>query len=352
MEKQRSWKSNERLHMRPESRYLFDSLKYGKTDLPELWEKLTVVMTLAPGTQRETLWKLLEELRGNLLVEFPKSERLWDRCAQPHLPEWIKKPRLKNKKWHVDGIIWSPELSFLAGKAAVRPDSPWLAVDAWLKRTRVEKPALKPVRERSLDIFGDEKELDSLLRQLPFKNGLVTLETLGCFYVPEPIPWLPGPIGSECKPGLCVENATTYYTMCRFNKEVGFWGYVAYGRGNGFVSMSEGVQAVVESYGHNQLLYFGDADLEGVEIAAKGAKRLIESGVSVGLDSRLYDILITSGTEATSKSGGELSDAAARLIADAGLGTLPDIFRRHMRIAQEWAGLETLRSVLTPLPLD
>lgn len=234
----------------------------------------------------------------------------------------------------------------------MRPDSLWLAVDAWLKKTRGSEVTIKPLRERSLDIFDDEKALDLLVTKLPFKNHCITLETLSCFYVPEPIPWVPGPVGSESRHGLCIENSTTYDTLCRFNKDAGLWSFVAYGRGNGFASMADGIAVVVESYSHNRLMYFGDADLEGIEIAARGAKRLLELGITVELDHRLYNLLITHGHVVPSKTGGKVSEDAARLLAGAELSGLSDMFMRDQRIAQEWAGLEALKMMFNSAQPD
>lgn len=328
--------------MRPESQHFLTALEFGKTHLPELWQRLSLVMTLELGKQRETLRLILDELHDGSLIEYPKSQQLWDRSALPHLPEWVNKSRSKKERTFAGSFIWSPELSFLADKS-VRPDSLWLAVDAWLKKTRGSEVTIRPLRERSLDIFDDEKTLDVLVTKLPFKNRCITLETLSCFYVPEPIPWVPGPVGSESRYGLCVENTTTYDTLCRFNKDAGLWAFVSYGRGNGFASMADGIAVVVESYSHNRIMYFGDADLEGIEIAARGAKRLLELGITVELDHRLYNLLITHGHVVPSKTGGKVSEAAAKLLAGAELNSLSDMFIRYQRIAQEWAGLEALK---------
>ena len=329
--------------MRPESQRFFDALEHGKIMLFDLWDILASVVTLEPGKQRETFKLMLDELHDALLIEYPRSKQLWDASALPHLPAWVRKVRPERNIEHIDGIIWSPELSFLADKRT-HSDSRWLAVDTWLKKFYGKSLSKKPVRERSLEIFGDEKALDKLMVTTPFKQALITLDTLGCYYVPEPIPWVPGPIGSEANYGVCVENATTYDTLCRFNKEAGLWGFVAYGRGNSFASMVEGIIAVMNDYGHNKLMYFGDADHEGVEIASRGAERLAESGMSLKLDARLYSLLIKAGMAADSKSGGTLSDNAARLVVLAGLGELIDLFRSNKRIAQEWVGMDVLKS--------
>jgi hypothetical protein len=313
-----------------------------------MWQVISRVMTLPHGGQREALKIVIDELRENGLVEFPKSSKLWDKGALPHLPAWVNKPQPKKQVSDVSGVIWSPELAFLA-EQIVRQDSPWVEVDAWLKKYRGKELTLKPVRERSLDIFGDEKALDRLAVLTPFKQGQISLATFRCFYVPEPIPWKPGPPGSRKFCGLCVENATTFDTLCRFNSEAGYWAFVAYGRGNNFVSMTDGLDSVVKEYRHDRVQYFGDADLEGIEIAARGAKRLLEFGIAVELDHRLYNLLIKFGHVVPSKTGGKVSEDAARLLAGAELSSLSDMFMHYQRIAQEWVGMEVLCKAFCPL---
>lgn len=328
--------------MLPESQHFIDDLATGRTSLAEMWQVISNVMTLPHGGQREALMVVLDELRENGLVEFPKSNKLWDKSALPHLPAWVNKLLPKKQTKDVARVIWSPELAFLA-EQIIREDSPWVEVDAWLKKCRGKELTLKPVRERSLDVFGDEKALDRLAVLTPFKQGQISLATFGCFYVPEPIPWKPGPPGSSGFAGLCVENATTFDTLCRFNSETGFWAFVAYGRGNNFVSMTDGLVAVVKEYGHGRVQYFGDADHEGVEIVARAENKLNEAGVSICLDHRLYRLLLSVGRERPSKTGGNLSPVAARLLAKADLVVLQDMFSRQQRIAQEWVCLDSLR---------
>ncbi|MEI6704232.1 MAG: hypothetical protein WCL71_11965 [Deltaproteobacteria bacterium] len=328
--------------MLPESQYFIDALGTGRTSLAEMWQIISRIMTLPHGGQREALMTVLDELRENGLVEFPKSSKLRDKNALPHLPAWANKPQPMKHVSEVSRVIWAPELVFLA-EQIIRNDSPWVKIDAWLKKSRGKNMALKPVRERSLDIFGDEKALDRMTGLTPFKQGQINLGTLGCFYVPEPIPWKPGPSGSRSFCGLCVENATTFDTLRRFNGEAGYWAFVAYGRGNNFVSMTDGLVSVIKEYGHDRVQYFGDADLEGIEIAARGAKKLLELGITLELDHRLYNLLVKFGHVVPSKTGGEVSEDASKLLAGAGLSSLSDMFMHDQRIAQEWAGIDALR---------
>jgi hypothetical protein len=330
--------------LRPETARMLENLPLGRTDQKQLWEILSRVMTVPTGNQRNVLHGILEELNSANLIKIPRSPSALDKGSLPHLPKWIVRTRLRVAKEYVENIIWSPELMFLASKRK-QADSQWLQLDKWLKENRGKTLLRKPVRERSLDIFSDEKTLDALLRSQAFKDGLISLDTLQCYYVPEPIPWEPGPLGSETLDGLCIENATTYDTVVKFNKQAGLWGYVAYGRGNGFATAVEGILPVMERYGQRRLLYFGDTDLEGIEIACRGSKKLAASGKILELDACLYRLLMKHGKKAPAKSGGTLSPDALELISKAGLEDLIIIFAENLRIAQEWVGYRELNGL-------
>lgn len=329
---------------RPETARFLENLSFGRTYQKQLWEILSQVMTVPSGQQRNILRGILDAFESAKLIEFPRSPSGWDRGAVPHIPNWVVRPRPRVVKEYAENIIWAPELMFLASKREPA-DSLWLMVDAWLKETRGKGLLRKPVRERSLDIFGNEKTLDDLQRTQPFKDGLISLDTMQCYYVPEPIPWEPGPSGSETLDGLCIENATTYDTVVKFNSNAGLWGFVAYGRGNGFASVVEGILPVMERYGQSRLLYFGDADLEGIEIACRGSQKLAAAGKILELDARLYRLLLEHGKKAAAKSGGSLSSGALDLVSKAGLEELISIFAENSRIAQEWVGCLELNTL-------
>ena len=329
---------------RPEAARILEALPYGRTTLERLWTILSQVATVAPGEQRILLRSLLDAIREAGFIEFPRLKTGWDQGALPHLPQWVNRPRPKVVKQYAGPVIWSPELSFLSAKRELA-DSPWLRVDEWLKATRNLVQDLIPVRERSLEIFGDEKMLDALVGAQPFKCGLITLNALYCYYVPEPAAWEPGPAGSQDRPGVCIENSTTYDVVMKFNREAGIWGFVVYGRGNGFASVVEGILPIMEQFGHTRILYFGDADHEGLEIAARGALKFSAAGKELELDARLYRLILECGKPAWSKTGGVLSPGAADLVRRAGLNQLPGLFLENLRVSQEWAGLRRLQGL-------
>src|SRR5438309_51326 len=81
---------------------------------------------------------------------------------------------------------------------------------------------------RSLEIFGDEKRLDQLMRgSALFGNGRLTPETLRCIIVSEPLPWTRGP--NPDGPILVIENAATWHSYCRWNAERKHFSAVVYG---------------------------------------------------------------------------------------------------------------------------
>lgn len=330
---------------RPETGRLLENLPYGISTLDHLWIILSEVATVPPGEQRRMLRAMLDALVEAGEIELPKLQKGWDRSALPHLPLKVTRRRPRTPAREYASVIWSPELGFLSERKEP-VDSPWLQIDDWLKHTRHFPREPVPVRERSLEIFGDEKALDSLLMTRPFRCGLISLATLSCYYVPEPPAWERGPLSRAHLPGLCIENSTTYHVISRFNKEAGLWGFVVYGRGSGFAAAVEGIIPIMEEYGHARIRYFGDLDLEGMEIAARGAKQMKAGGKELELDARLYRLVLETGKQAPSRTGGALSPGAAELIDMAGLGELRRFFDQHLRIAQEWAGYRKLKERL------
>ena len=59
-------------------------------------------------------------------------------------------------------------------------------VDAFLRDGGSSRPFV-PHRERSLEVFGNEKRLDTLIRTRLFTKGALTLDLLRCFQAPLPL---------------------------------------------------------------------------------------------------------------------------------------------------------------------
>lgn len=174
-------------------------------------------------------------------------------------------------------VEWQPELSFLRSVRVGIAGDDLLKLNAFFAAR--ESPHLAvPVKERSAGIFGDEKRLDALRTTAIFAEGRLTLEQLCCFAVAEPLGWKRGPRNSG--PLLVIENASTWDSYCRWNKEHGLFSAVVYGGGNRFLdSVVRLTDVFVEVGGPRTVLYFGDLDPQGLRIPQAASRRTHRQGL-------------------------------------------------------------------------
>ena len=218
----------------------------------------------ARGKLRELVDLL--ELDGRL--ETPKGKGSWDSSSLPALPRWIKLPRpfMLEEKADLRSIPWAPELRFLATARVGVSLADLHKLQEFFATGGRQRPSV-PIKERSLQMFGDEKRLDELRRgSTLFGEGRLTLETLRCFVATEPLAWQRGPTPGA--PVLVIENAATWHSYCRWNRERVLFSAVIYGCGNRFI---DGVAHLAEIFREiggppRRVLYFGDLDPQGLRI--------------------------------------------------------------------------------------
>lgn len=288
-------------------------LPTGKKILEQaLWE---TVKRAFPGQGIVTDWRqklvdILSALAAEGRISLPKGKGFY--TGIPRLPVWIlRNDQEKTKRERLEGHIWAQELTFLAD-LPLEVNNDWLILDRWLKNGGRSADII-PVRERSLEIFNDEKRLDSFLRRKPFATGLVSLATFNCYYVAAPIAWQPGPEAARSFPGIVIENSNTYATVCEFNKRGGWFAYVAYGGGNAFTATQEGAGEVAADYGHDTIYYFGDIDWDGLQIAAIAARRLATRKTMLLLYETFYQLLIRARTGKKRIPGGRARPVSAEM---------------------------------------
>ncbi|HVU09238.1 MAG TPA: Wadjet anti-phage system protein JetD domain-containing protein [Verrucomicrobiae bacterium] len=202
---------------------------------------------------------------------------------------------------------------------------------------------IAPIKERSLQIFGDEKRLDYLLDSALFREGRLSLELLACEIVGQPFGWKRGPV--DTGKILVVENAATWHSYARWNSEKHLFTGVVYGCGNCFLENIRHLADILAEFSSPQrIFYFGDLDYQGLRIPIEASKRAIKIGLpSVEPDLWSYGHLLKVGQpqeveydspEASAVVGYEwLAHLAkpARALLEAG-----------NRLAQEHIGLEFL----------
>lgn len=296
--------------------------------------------TLARARLRDWLDLLVEEQ----LLFLPKGRESWDTSSLPALPNWIKLPATLSRAAQPDlrTIPWAPELRFLAGSRISVPLDDLMKLQEFFARDGRSRP-LVGIKERSIELFGDEKRLDQLYRgSTLFGPGRLTLETLRCFVVPEPLPWAAGV--DSGKPLLVLENATTWDSYRRWNKERGLFGAVVYGGGSRFiegVSYLQGIFAVLG--GPRSVFYFGDLDPAGLRIPRLASARAVTEGLP-SIEPHLWSYRRLLEIGRGPQMGGQQEGTSEASLAWLGELASPvrQLFHSGKRLAQENIGWEFL----------
>jgi hypothetical protein len=260
-------------------------------------------------------------------------------------------PEDKSQRPDLTTIEWQPELAFLkAARTGIAADD-LLKLNAFFANRETIRCKV-PVKERSLQIFDDEKRLDALRTTMLFGEGRLTLDQLCCFTVAEPLSWKRELRNTGAI--LIIENASTWDSYCRWNAQHRIYSAVVYGGGNRFIDSAIRLADVFSDVGgQSRVLYFGDLDPIGVRIPQAASRRIVQSGLaSIAPELWSYTKLLQLGY-ATSAT---ISDA--ELIGPdelQWLGRLADpvrqIFDRDLRIAQEHLGWTQL-SQMTPEEIE
>ncbi|EWM10023.1 hypothetical protein [Kutzneria sp. 744] len=227
-------------------------------------------LATAPAARGE-IRHALDELVAAGLVMFPRSLRDFDTRDEPHLPRWVRRPareRVVREKAPVR--VWPAALE-AAGRIAHRDEELALldTVTAFLRDSGATRPNV-PMRERSLELFGDEKRLDRLLSTRLFTSGALTLNLLRCHTVPIPFvsQWVPGIDDPKGTALLIAENHHTYTSLLEVTRHRAASGgpgrHVGYGTGGQFPSAVLSVPLL--SPMPERIAYFGDVDLKGLQI--------------------------------------------------------------------------------------
>ena len=295
---------------------------------------------------RTKLREMLDQLQLDERLDLPKGRNQWDVSALPALPRWIKLPRetMSPERPDLRAIPWAPELAFLATIRVFVPLADLLKLQDFFARGGRSRPLI-PIKERSLDIFGDEKRLDVLERgSALFGEDRLTPEMLRCFIVSEPLPWLAGTDPSG--PIMVIENAATWHSYCRWNDERMIFSAVVYGCGNRFL---DGVRSLKDVFaalgGPRRVFYFGDLDPQGLlipQVASGRAQAASLPPIEPHLWS--YRQLLALGSQRGQPWEGEVPSAERCDWLGDCAEPVRQLFASSHRLAQEHVGWEFLKN--------
>ncbi len=242
------------------------------------------------------------------------------------------------------GIAWEPELLFVLETRVGIATGDLLAMNRFLTDGGRARPVV-PIKERSLQIFGDEKRLDALLVTTSFRSRRITLATLRCAQVAEPLGWRRG--SNPQGPVIVLENAATWDSYCRWDERTHQFSAVVYGKGLIFADAVGRLADIFHELGGTRPVeYFGDLDPPGLEIPARASRRSQAAGLpGVEPHGWSYRRLLELGDAREGLwEGDPVNEEALRWLGDlAGPARL--LFARGRRLAQEHVGWELLSCV-------
>jgi hypothetical protein len=318
--------------------------------LNDLWQAfLTVAPDYATSPDRRAaLAACLDELQVLGLAELPTGKAAFERSERPPLPRSVRlthappppSPR-RLATAELRRYPWLPKLAFVGALKSVRPEELLLLqrVNTFLRDGGSERPRV-PWQERSLELFGDEKFLEPLLRGRLFEPGRLSLADLAATFAAPPIAIRRV---SDAPAALVVENSATFHTLAALLPRHGTIGVLAYGDGFSFI---HGVASLRDVGQLDQILYFGDIDTAGLHIATEAAKlaRRFAQLPEIWPAEPLYRLLLAHGQLARSKErcAPSRATALAAWLPNDLRADVAGLLRDRNRLAQEAVGYELL----------
>lgn len=305
-------------------------------NLEELWATWDTADPASAGrpSRRADLAAALTDLVGAGAVTLSKTK---DTTASPALPTRVTLPAPEP----------TPTAAALAAQTAWRPELDWVvdsrltlahvhrlrAVNLWL-RDHGGGTDVMPMRERSLQIFGHEKVLDTLIATSLFAFGHLSLDLLRTFRTHPPLPSRHVGAGPVL---LVVENEDTFHTLWdALMLDPGPVGHIAWGAGGAFEAS---VRSTGDLVGVRRTAYFGDLDAAGLRIpSAAAATATREKLPPVTPANVLYRMLLHHGRPqgGTSSVAADQSPTLTGWLADPELEHQASILLAHgHRLAQE-----------------
>jgi hypothetical protein len=296
----------------------------------------------ADPSRRRRLWEALEKLAEQKVIGLPANTRAgWTSPPVPALPKWIRivrEPRPKAEAFDHKNFPWVTQLQFIPEMNRLNSPADALKIHEFLKRN--PEPPIVPIKERSWQIFGDEKHLEAILGSKLFGANRLTEELLKCRTVSLTLLYHSLPTRLDA-PTLIVENESSFHSFTRLNAQKELYSATIYGAGHAVLKATKFLQELAESLKSNQFLYFGDLDRRGLGIAHELNEVMKKLGISILPAEMLYQNLL----EASSTCQGtsiDLPNSFVSWLPTSLQATVCGHLRERGRAAQEALGWERL----------
>ena len=243
---------------------------------------------------------------------------------------------------------WAPVMAW-AASGRRRPDATHaalVAISDWVGAH--PSPDVVPVRERSLEVLGDDKALERLLAgPLRGRDEVVRALAVERVHPPMALGAVGGATGRDV---LVVENGTTFHSALRAARAHAAAGtpvryaHVGYGAGEQLATLLPSLASLRPA----GLDYFGDLDPEGLRFAARGAAACGPAGLPpLRPAAVLYELLLARGAAQRKARPAPWPPEGMAWLGDrlaAGVRAVTGAAGDGGWLAQEWVGVVVLRA--------
>jgi hypothetical protein len=227
--------------------------------------------------RRDWLLQSLEYAVNLGVIRFPKDPKSWDGSGTPSLPKYVTRIEIiqpKDTWWKT--YYWHHKLDWVANLSNLPRDQ-----GEFLKKVQQGLvmgwyTTKSPLKYRSLQLTGDEKHLEELLKSQLFFEERLTLEFLNTDKDIMPLAY--EIVGRQPK-ALVFENKGSYNVARLAIKKLAEsdrpYGILAYGGGGTFLDSVRDF-ANIKLYlpqGLDSIEYVGDLDWAGLAIAQRASKK-------------------------------------------------------------------------------
>jgi hypothetical protein len=320
----------------------------GSTGAPleELWRAAFGVepeLASSADRRRRLAASIDRLIAAGVARRLPSRSDAYDRTAVPRLPLVLRRvPEVREAR--VQTLLPAdlrPELAGARVLESIRPDEVVTleVVNSFLRDWVPGRPDV-PARERSLEIFGDEKRLDALCTSRLFATGVLSLELLHSYIVHPPFVHQRV---SDASMTLVIENHHTYDSARRAlaHHDHGI-GVIAYGAGGAIRASITYLADLGPSA--RQAFYFGDLDAAGLTIASAASETSLRAGgPPLKPAAGLYRALLSSDRRrSTVDVNAERADELVAWLPDELRDAAAGVLITGSWIPQEAVGYETL----------
>lgn len=220
-----------------------------------------------------------------------KVSKRQDGPGNPPLPAFVTLPRPERPdRPDPSQMAWVPDLAWAASQQRLgeRQLTMLAQVNAFLRDGGSRRP-LVPAEERSLELFDNEKVIaDRVGGQALWGPGRLSLDLLRC--VPSKTPFAYEQVGDGTRL-LVVENQATFMTCRDLLRDEPDHPYAAVVFGAGRAAGTTIGYLTELPFAVTAVDYFGDLDVDGLEMAAACIDAAKGCDVDAGLHGQLYRLL-------------------------------------------------------------